>query len=113
MAYKRITRINEEVKKELSNVIRELKDPRIPIMTTVVSVDVTSDLRYATAYISVFGTDDEKKNAINGLKSASGFIRREIGTRVKLRYSPEFVFKLDDSIEHGAHINQIIQGFEK
>ena len=76
MSFKRTDRINEEVKKELSSIIRELKDPRIPMMTSVVSVHVTNDLRYAKAYISIMGTDEEKKECIKGLKAAAGYIRR-------------------------------------
>ena len=74
MSFKRTDRINEEVKKELSSIIRDLKDPRIPMMTSVVTVNVTNDLRYAKAYISVMGTDEEKKDAIKGLKAAAGSI---------------------------------------
>jgi ribosome-binding factor A len=106
--YQRTDRISEEIKKNLSDIIRELKDPRIPLMTSVVSVEVTRDLKYAKAYISVLGDEETKKNAIAGLKSASGFIRREIGNRVLLRALPEFSFVLDNSIEHGAHINALI-----
>ena len=108
MSFKRTDRISEEVKKELSSVIRELKDPRIPMMTSVVKVDVTNDLRYAKAYISVMGTDEEKKDAIKGLTAAAGFIRREIGSRIKLRCVPEFSFVNDTTIEYGAHINQLL-----
>lgn len=108
MAFKRTDRISEEIKKELSSVIRDLKDPRIPMMTSVVSVNVTSDLRYAKAYISVMGTDEEKKAALKALSSAQGFIRREIGGRIKLRCVPEFSFVEDTSIEYGAHINQLL-----
>ncbi|MBQ8807901.1 MAG: 30S ribosome-binding factor RbfA [Clostridia bacterium] len=108
MSFKRTDRIGEEVKKELSNIIRELKDPRIPMMTSVVSVNVTNDLRYAKAYISVMGNDEEKKNAIKGLVAAAGFIRREIGSRIKLRCVPEFSFELDNTIEYGAHINKLL-----
>lgn len=106
--YQRTDRISEEVRKNLSDIIRELKDPRIPLMTSVVSVEVTRDLKYAKAYISVMGDDETKKNALAGLKSASGFIRREVGERVLLRALPEFTFVLDNSIEHGAHINELI-----
>lgn len=105
----RIDRINEEVKRELAGVIRELKDTRIPLMTSVVSVDVTNDLRYAKAYVSVMGDDEVKKNALAGLKSAAGFIRREMGKRVDLRYTPEFIFELDSSIERGAHIDELLR----
>ena len=108
MSFKRTDRINEEVKKELSSIIRELKDPRIPMMTSVVSVHVTNDLRYAKAYISIMGTDEEKKECIKGLKAAAGYIRREIGNRIKLRCVPEFSFEIDTTIEYGAHINKLL-----
>ncbi len=111
--YQRTDRISEEIKKHLSDIIRELKDPRIPLMTSVVSVSVTKDLKYAKAYISVMGDDETKKEAIKGLKSAAGFIRREIGNRVLLRALPQFNFELDNSIEHGAHINELLQSVIK
>ena len=107
--YSRTDRISEEVKRELSAVVRELKDPRIPMMTTVVTVRVTKDLKFAKAYISVLGSEDEKNGALAALKSASGFIRREIGHRLNLRNTPEFTFVADDSIEYGAHINEILR----
>ncbi len=108
-AYNRIDRISEEVKRELSAVIRELKDPRITTVVSVVNVNVTKDLKFAKAYISVFGDDASKKGVLDALKSASGFIRREIGHRINLRATPEFTFVLDDSIEYGAHINQVLK----
>lgn len=108
MSFKRTDRISEEVKKELSSIIRDLKDPRIPMMTSVVSVNVTNDLRYAKAFISIMGTPEEKKEALKALKSAAGFIRREIGSRIKLRCVPEFSFEEDTSIEYGAHINDLL-----
>jgi len=108
-SYNRIDRISEEVKRELSQVIRELKDPRIPTMISVIAVEVTKDLRFAKARISVFGEDKAKNDAIDALKSASKFIRREIGIRLNLRNTPEFTFVLDDSIEYGSHINQILR----
>ncbi len=107
--YSRTDRISEEVKRELSAVIRELKDPRFPIMTSVVSVRVTKDLKFAKAYISVMGDETVKSGALAALKSASGFIRREIGHRLNLRNTPEFTFTIDDSIEYGAHINEILK----
>ncbi len=108
MASNRTNRINQEVKRELSDIIRQLKDPRIPVMTSIVSVDITKDLSYAKIYISVLGDDKQKKSAIKGLESAVGYIKREIGRRVKLRYMPEFIFMLDKSIEYGAHISDIL-----
>ena len=108
-AYSRIDRISEEVKKELSTVIRDLKDPRITSMVSVVNVSVTKDLKFAKAYISVFGDEKAKKDVLAALKSAAGFIRREIGHRVNLRATPEFTFVIDDSIEYGAHINEVLK----
>lgn len=109
MSYNRIDRISEEVKKELSSVIRDMKDPRLPDMVSVVTVRVTKDLRYAKAYISVFGNEETRKGAIDALTAASGYIRKEIGHRINLRYTPEFTFVSDDSIEYGAHINEILK----
>lgn len=108
----RIDKINGEVMRELANVIRELKDSRIPVMTSVVAVHVTNDLRYAKAYISVMGDENVKRKAMDGLKSAAGFIRREIGKRVDIRYTPEFIFELDDSIEHGSHIDKLLKNIK-
>ncbi|MBU5450937.1 30S ribosome-binding factor RbfA [Acetivibrio sp. MSJd-27] len=104
----RSQKINEEFKRELSNILREVKDPRIPDMVSVVKVEVTKDLKFAKAYISVFGDEEKKKNAISGLQSAQGFIKREIGSRLNLRGIPQFTFVLDDSIEYGAHIIDLI-----
>ena len=108
MAANRINRINEEVKRELSDIMRDLKDPRIPMMTSVVSVNVTPDLRYATVYVSIFGSDEVKKDALKALKKSAGFVRRELGHRLNLRYTPEIIYKDDDSIAHGARINELL-----
>ncbi len=113
MAKERINKINEEVMRELAVIIRELKDNRIPMLTSVVSVNVTNDLSYAKAYISVFGDEQVQKDALKGLKSASGFIRREIGHRLNLRHTPEFIFELDHSIEHGSKITQMLRDINK
>jgi len=105
----RTDRISEEMKKEVSAIIQyELKDPRLPQMISVTGVDVTRDLRYARIYISVLGSENEKRDAIAGLRSAAGFIRREIGRRIQLRYTPEILFELDNSIERGVYINKLI-----
>ncbi len=113
MANNRINKINEEVRRELAVIMRELKDARIPLMTSVVAVHVTNDLSYAKCYISVMGDAEVQKKAIEGLKSASGFIRREVGRRIDLRHTPEFLFELDHSIEHGAYINQVLADINK
>ena len=108
----RIDKINGEVMRELAMIIRELKDSRIPLMTSVVAVNVTNDLRYAKAYISVMGEEDVQRKAMEGLKSAAGYIRREIGKRIDLRYTPEFIFILDKSIEHGSHIDKLLKNIK-
>lgn len=105
----RTNRISEEMKKELSSIIQyEIKDPRLPQLVSITSVNVTKDLRYAKVYISVMGSDEDKKNALIALKSASGFIRREIGRRMLIRYTPQINFELDNSIENGVYINKLI-----
>lgn len=102
-------RISEEVKRELGALIRsEIKDPRLPELTSITAVRVTKDLRYATVYVSVLGDENDRKNALEALKSASGFIRREIGRRMSLRYTPEFKFEIDRSIERGIHMSSLI-----
>lgn len=105
----RTGRISEEMKREVSAIIQnELKDPRLSKIVSVTSADVTKDLRYAKVFISVLGSEEEKKNTLDGLKSAAGFIRREIGQRMQLRYTPEMLFELDNSIERGAYISKLI-----
>lgn len=107
--YSRTDRVSEEIKRELASIIRELKDPRIPPMISVVSVRATKDLKFAKANISVMGDEKAKKDAFAALKSASGFIRREVSQRLNLRQTPEFTFVEDDSIEYGAHIQQLLK----
>jgi len=108
MSVNRLNRINEEARKELSSIIRELKDPRVNTLCSVVAVDITKDLRWCKVFISVLGDEKQQNDTIEGLKSAAGFVRRELSHRLVLRYTPEMVFELDHSIEHGAHINQIL-----
>lgn len=108
----RSQRINEEVKRELAEIFREIKDPRVPSMISVLAVDVTPDLKYAKAYVSVMGTPEQVKEAAKGLKSSAPFIRREIGKRLDLRNAPEFSFICDNSIERGANINKILKDIE-
>lgn len=109
MSYPRVKRLSEEIKKIVGNIIRnELRDPRIAPMTSVVEVDVTRDLRYVNIYISVLGSEKEKEDTMEGLIKASGFIRREIGQKIKARYTPEVIFKLDESIEKGIYMYNVI-----
>lgn len=111
MAYPRVSRLNEEIKKCISHMIQnELRDPRISPLTSVLEVDATRDLRYATVHISVLGDNKQKQDTIDALKSSSGFVRREIGKKIKARYTPEIIFKLDESIEKGMYMyNKISQ----
>lgn len=110
----RISRINDEILKELSQIIRgELKDPRIGSMTSVVRVETTPDLKYCKVYVSVLGNDEEKDSVMKGLKNASGFIRRLVAQRINLRFTPEFTFKLDESAEYAIHMNQLINQISK
>ena len=102
-------RINEEVMRELSNIIRgEIKDPRINPMTSVVAVEVAPDLKTAKAYISVLGDEKAQQDTIAGLKSAEGYIRRELAHTVNLRNTPEIRFILDQSIEYGVRMSRLI-----
>lgn len=105
----KITRINNEVLKELSNVIRsEIKDPRINPMTSVVAVNVSPDLKTCKAYISVLGDVESQQNTIKGLKSAEGYIRSLLAKRINLRNTPEITFVLDQSIEYGVNMSRLI-----
>ncbi|MBE7002718.1 MAG: 30S ribosome-binding factor RbfA [Ruminococcaceae bacterium] len=109
MAGNRINRINEEIQKELSSLFRTLKDPRVQGgMVTVTRVDTTTDLRYAKVYVSALDKSQEK-DLIKGLKSAAGYLRRELGQAIQLRYTPELQFIADDSIEYGAHILEMLR----
>ncbi|MCM1157616.1 MAG: 30S ribosome-binding factor RbfA [Bacteroidales bacterium] len=103
------TRINGEVQKELSRIIsREIKDPRIHPMTSVTQVSVTPDLKECKAYISVLGDEQVKADTIEGLKSATGYIRRELAQSINLRNTPEITFYLDQSIEYAINMSKKI-----
>jgi len=112
MASNRIGRINEEIQKELSSLIRNLKDPRVQnTMISVTRVEATPDLRYAKVYVS-FLEENRAADALKGLKSAGGYLRRELGNALKLRYTPELVWALDDSITYGAKMLKLINSLE-
>lgn len=109
MASNRIGRINEEIQKNLSALFRTLKDPRVQGgLVTITHVDTTSDLRYARVFVSTLDKEQEK-DVIRGLKSAAGYLRRELGAAMSLRYTPELQFVADDSIEYGAHILELLR----
>ena len=108
------TRINAEVQHELANLIREgIKDPRIHPMTSVTSVEVAPDLKTCRAYISVLGDEEEKRNTLQGLKSAEGYIRRQLAKTINLRNTPEIRFILDESIEYGVAMSKLIDEVSK
>lgn len=108
------TRINMEVQRELSQIIHsEIKDPRIHPLTSVVAVEVTPDLKYCKAYISVLGDEEAGKATIEGLRSAASFVRRELAHRVNLRNTPEIKFILDQSIEYGVNMSKLIDEVTK
>lgn len=110
----RLSRINDEIMKELSQIIRtELKDPRIGAMTSVIRVETTQDLKYCKVLVSVLGNETEKEKVMEGLKNAGGFIRRLIAQRINLRYTPEFRFKLDESAEYAIHMDQLFSQISK
>ena len=112
MASNRIGRINEEIQKELSSLIRNLKDPRVQdTMISITHVEATPDLRYAKVYVS-FLQEERAKDALKGLKSAGGYLRRELGRSLQLRYTPELVWELDDSITYGAKMLELINALE-
>ncbi len=112
MASNRIGRINEEIQKELSSLIRNLKDPRVQdTMISITRVEATPDLRYAKIFVSFLQTE-RAADALKGLKSAGGYLRRELGRSLQLRYTPELVWELDDSITYGAKMLKLINSLE-
>jgi ribosome-binding factor A len=114
MSFPRVNRISEEYKREISDLIKnDINDPRIAEFTSITSVNVSPDLKYAKVYFSVLGDDKAKEDTMAGLKSAAGFVRKEMSKRVKLRYTPEIIFELDTSIEHGIYISKLIEDTKK
>ena len=112
MASNRINRINEEIQKELSNLLRTVKDPRVQdTMISITRVETTPDLRYTKVYVS-FLQENKADDAMKGLKSAAGYLRRQLGSNLKLRYAPEIVWALDDSITYGARMLKLINSLE-
>ena len=109
----RANRVGEQIKKELTDIIqRGIKDPRIGFVT-VTAVDVTGDLQQATAFVTVYGDDDEREKSLLALEKANGYIRSEIGKRIKLRKTPELDFKFDESIERGNRIDELLRNLNK
>lgn len=112
MASNRINRINDEIQKELSNLLRNVKDPRVgDAMLSITRVETTPDLRYTKVYVSCL-QNERMKDVMKGLKSAAGYLRRELGHNLQLRYAPEIVWAEDDSITYGAHMLKLINSLE-
>ena len=112
MASNRILLINEEIQKELSALLRTVKDPRVQdVMISITRVETTPDLRYTKVYVS-FLQEDKAADAMKGLKSAAGYLRRQLGTNLRLRYAPEIVWSLDDSITYGAKMMKLINSLD-
>ena len=107
MAGYRVGRVSEDIKREIVAIIRELKDPRVTGLISITKILLTKDLKYCKIYISVFGAN--KEEALEGVKSGAGYMRKELGRRVQIRIVPELQFVLDDSIEYGAHIDQMLK----
>jgi ribosome-binding factor A len=114
MPEQRAQRVAEEMKREISDIVRnEIKDPRVSGMVSVTDVSVTRDLRHAKVFISVYGNDEEQQGTLFALSKAVGFVRSEIGKRIRLRHTPEISFQLDKSIAYGAHINQVLRDLNR
>ncbi|MBD2866802.1 MULTISPECIES: 30S ribosome-binding factor RbfA [Paenibacillus] len=113
MAKVRVGRVGEQIKKELSQILQaELKDPRVGFIT-VTGVDVTNDLSQAKVYLSVMGTDQQKEDSLKAIEKATGFIRSELGKRIRLRITPELLFQFDTSIEYGSRIDALLNQINK
>lgn len=112
MASNRINRINDEIQKELAKLLRNVKDPRVgDAMISITRVETTPDLRYTKVYVS-FLQNERTKEIMQGLKSAGGYLRRELARNLQLRYAPEIVWAADDSITYGAHMLELINSLE-
>ncbi|HOB87572.1 MAG TPA: 30S ribosome-binding factor RbfA [Bacillota bacterium] len=114
MSSTRARRVAEQIKKEVSQIIREvLKDPRLAGLISVTGVEISRDLRYASVYVSIFGEEEEIQGTLQVLEQATGFIRTELGQRLRLRFVPELSFRLDRSIEYGARIEEVLKKIER
>ncbi len=106
----RVSQIGEEIKRVISQLLRtKIKDPRISDMVSITEVRVTNDLSFAKVFVSVFGTEAEKNDTLEGLRNAEGFIKKEIGRNVKMRIMPKLIFELDDSVEESLRLEKILE----
>lgn len=113
MANHRLERLSEDAKREIASIVRELKDPRIPKVTSVTNVHITPDLKFGKVFVSFLGDEEIINNAIKALNLAKGFVRHELANRIEIRYTPELTFVFDDSIEHGAHISKLLNDIKE
>ncbi|MDO7787490.1 30S ribosome-binding factor RbfA [Desulforamulus aquiferis] len=106
-------RMAEAIKKEIADLLRnEIKDPRVGFVT-ITGVEVTKDLSYAKIFISVMGSEEQRKESVDILQNASGYMRSEVGRRIKVRHAPELIFKLDNSLDHGSRIMELLHGINR
>ena len=112
MSYQRADRVKVLIQQVASEILRELKDPRLGFVT-ITDVELSGDLKHAKIFVSILGSDEEQKNTMEGLSSATGFVRSEIGKRIRLRHTPEIVFKFDSSIERAIRIAQLLGQVKK
>lgn len=113
MGQVRANRVAEQMKKELGDILsRKIKDPRVGFVT-ITDVEVTGDLQQATIYLTILGSENDKKETLQGLSKAKGFIRSEIGTRIRLRKTPELFFEIDETIETGNRIESLIRNLNQ
>jgi ribosome-binding factor A len=111
---RRIARLNDMFREEISDLLRrQIRDPRLEVFITITRVEVSADFSYARVFVSVMGTDEEKAMALRGLESASSFLRRELGNRLKMRRAPALSFRQDDSLERGAEMLDLLQHVEE
>jgi ribosome-binding factor A len=113
MRFKRSEKVGDQIREEISEILlRELKDPRIGFVT-ITKVAVSDDLRMAKVYYSVYGGEQAKEESHQGLESAKGYIKKELGRRMRLKYMPEITFLFDDSLEYGEHIEELLRDVKK
>jgi ribosome-binding factor A len=113
MSETRARRVAEQIKKEVGRIIStEMKDPRLAALTSVTDVQVSRDLRYATIYISVYGSPEKQEETMHTITRAAGFIRSEIGRRIRLRYTPEITIEQDRSMDYGSRIDRVLKNLQ-
>jgi ribosome-binding factor A len=113
MAKIRVSRVGEQIKKEIVDIVRsDVKDPRVGFVT-ITGVEASGDLQHATVYVSVLGNDDQRKGTLDALQKATGFIRAEVGRRIRLRRTPELHFKLDTSLDYSTRIGEVLRDIKE